>query len=216
MSAPLWDVVGVGENSVDLILTAPRAAGFGPAPRCAMRAGPRGRRTGRHDAVHVRVAGPPHRIRRRVRQRRGRGGSRDANWSGAAWTLGAALTRAAATRQAVILVEPGGERVMLWSRDSVLALASGGTPGDTVAARACVHVDAVDAAAAFHAARLARAGGRHRDVRHRRRRRRMPRPCSMPSTHPVVAEHVPEAITGEPDVERALRALRRRQTGPIA
>jgi sugar/nucleoside kinase (ribokinase family) len=77
-----------------------------------------------------------------------------------------------------------------------------------------VHVDAVDASAALHAARVARQAGAIVT-------------CDIDTadagatalfdavTHPVVAEHVPEAMSGEQDVERALRALRRRQTGPI-
>ncbi len=122
------------------------------------------------------------------------------------------LVRAAPSRRALILVDPGGERVVLWQRDERLTLA----PEEVQRAwfeRACaLHVDAVDPLASGAAARLARSMG-----------------CQVTSdieevtdgidaliaaaTAPIFAEHVMARLTGEHDPERALRALRQRHAG---
>ena len=214
MSAPVWDVVGVGENSVDLILTLAATPEFGAGAK--MRVEDRTRAVGGQvvtmlctcaslglRTAYVGVFGDDEdgRFARAELERRG-------------VDTRATLTRGPATRQAVILVQPRGERSILWSRDSALVLRPDDIPDDMLRKARAVHVDAVDAAAALHAAGVARQAGAIVT-------------CDVDSadagatalfdavTHPVVAEHVPEAISGERDLERALRALRRRQAGPI-
>ena len=77
-----------------------------------------------------------------------------------------------------------------------------------------MHVDAVDVTAAHEAARLARTAGALVT-------------CDIDTvdggtaalveavSHPILAEHVPAALTGETDVERAVQALGQRHAGPI-
>jgi len=125
-----------------------------------------------------------------------------------------AITRPCTTRQAMILVEPDGERLVLWSRDPALAIEPSHLPAGLVASARLVHVDAVDVAAAHEAARVARAAGALVT-------------CDVDTvddataalvdavTHPILAEHVPATLTGEADAERAIRVLGRRHPGPI-
>jgi sulfofructose kinase len=116
------------------------------------------------------------------------------------------ITRPAKTRSAVILVdEATGERAVFWQRDASLNV-----PADVdLSARARVlFVDGTDEASAIRlAARAAGAGtivtcdidtvsaGTAELLRH--------------VTMPILAEHVPQAITGQSDPERALRELKR-------
>jgi sugar/nucleoside kinase (ribokinase family) len=125
-----------------------------------------------------------------------------------------APTRPCANRQALIVVEPDGERLVLWSRDAALALESSHLPVGLLTSARLVHVDGVDATAALAAARLARAAGALVT-------------CDIDAvdgdtaalveavSHPILAEHVPAALTGEADVERAIQALGQRHAGPI-
>jgi sulfofructose kinase len=113
---------------------------------------------------------------------------------------------------AILVDEASGERIVLWDRGSALALREGELPRGAIAAARVVHLDDVDEEAAIRTARLARE-------------------CGVPTTsdldrvtpgtaellslvdYPIVAENVPPALTGEPEPERALRALRRRHGG---
>ena len=110
---------------------------------------------------------------------------------------------------AVIMVdESAGERIVLWDRDEGLVLRPRELPADVLAAARVVHVDDVDQEAAISAAGIARRAGRivTSDID-----RVTPRTDALVAavTIPIFAEHVPAAITGEADVERALRKLRR-------
>jgi sulfofructose kinase len=209
-----WDVVGVGENSVDLIVRLPARLHFEggakmqvapPVPAvggqvvtalCACASlGLRAAYLGAFgDDEHGSFA-------RQELERRGVDTS-------------AAQVRRAANRQAVILVDIRGERSVLWSRDPALTLSPGDVDEEMLRRARVVHVDGVDAEAALHAARLARQAGAIVT-------------CDIDTagapgaalfdavTHPVIAEQVPAALTGEPDVERAIRVLRQRHSGPI-
>jgi len=214
MSVPTWDVVGLGENSVDRILRLPSRPGFGPGAKMRVQAqaltvggqvvttlctctslGLRAAYAGAvgHDASGTLV--------REELTRRG-------------IDIGAVLTRAAGTREAVILVEPAGERLVLWSRDAALALRPSEVPADLVRRTRVLHVDAVDLDAAVHAAQLARAVGAIvtcdlDDVEDGRAA------LFQAATHPILAEGVPSALTGEGDAVQALLALGRRHPGPI-
>jgi len=110
--------------------------------------------------------------------------------------------------------ENAGERIVLWDRADALRLRSRELPPDVVASARVVHVDDVDQDAAIAAATIARQAGRivTSDID-----RLTPRTDALVSavTIPIFAEHVPGALTGESDVERAMRKLRRLNDGLI-
>jgi sugar/nucleoside kinase (ribokinase family) len=125
------------------------------------------------------------------------------------------MTRACPNRFAVITVdETSGERIVLWDRDELLNLASAEIDAGLIGAARIVHVDDEDQEAAITAATLARNAGV---------------PCCSDIDRitdrtldlvaavsiPIFAQHVLPAITGEDDLERALRALRRTHAGVL-
>ncbi len=118
----------------------------------------------------------------------------------------------AASRFAIILVdESTGERTVLWHRDERLALSEDEIDAAMFEARA-LHVDGVDEPAAIRAARLAAQRGLLVTCDLDRVTERTPELVAH-VTRPVLAEHVPESLTGERDPERALRKLRRQHAG---
>jgi sugar/nucleoside kinase (ribokinase family) len=124
-----------------------------------------------------------------------------------------AQVRNASNRYAVILIDDRtGERTILWQRDPALVQRPEDLPVELIASARLVHVDNVDEDAAIAAARIARAAGRHvtTDID-----TVTPRTAELVAlaTVPVLAAEVPAALTGESDPERALRALRRRHDG---
>jgi sulfofructose kinase len=127
--------------------------------------------------------------------------------------LSHAPTRRVGSRYAVILVEDGtGERVVLWHRDPALALRAGELPAEAIRQARLLHVDGVEEEIAIAAATIAREAGIPvtSDID-----RVTDRTADLVAavTVPIVAEGVPEALTGETDLEGALRALRRRHPG---
>ena len=125
------------------------------------------------------------------------------------------VTRAARSRYAVILVEQGtGDRVVLSARDPRLDLAPDEIRRDLVPAARVVHVDATDEAASVVIARLARARGTvvtcDVDTATIRTRELLSH-----ATIPILANGVPQALTGITDVEGALRAMRSTHEGTI-
>ena len=124
-----------------------------------------------------------------------------------------ALTRDTSGRFAVILVdERSGERMVLWHRDSSLDLRPQEVSMDAIRHARLLHVDGVDEPVAIAAAKTARAAGIpvtsdiDRVTHHTHE-------LVAAVTIPIFAEHVPQAITGEPDLVRALRAIRQRHDG---
>jgi sugar/nucleoside kinase (ribokinase family) len=124
-----------------------------------------------------------------------------------------AVVRHCANAYAVILIDDTrGERVVLWDRDSRLNLTPAEIDAAGITDARLLHVDDVDVEASLHAASIARKAG-------------MPITSDIETagdrtdelialvTVPIFAEHVLEPLTGERDIERALRALRRRHTG---
>ncbi|MBI2187703.1 MAG: hypothetical protein HYU37_11405 [Acidobacteria bacterium] len=109
---------------------------------------------------------------------------------------------------AVILLDERGERVVLWHRGSGLALRPGELDAPLVRSARLLHVDDVDEDAAIEAARIARDAGLPvtSDIEHVTARTEE---LVAAVTVPILAERVPEALTGERDVERALRKLRK-------
>jgi sugar/nucleoside kinase (ribokinase family) len=204
------DVVGLGENSVDVVYRVPELPAAGQKVRVSgCRALPGGQvattlctcaalglrtryiGTFGNDA-HGRL------IRSELEQR----GVDTAH----------ASVRYAPNRHAVIFVDRSGERTVAWQRDAALALGPQDVPADALTAVRLLHVDNVDEDAAIAAARLARAAGAHVTTDIDQVTVRTAELIAA-ATVPILAEHVPHAITGEPDPARALRTLRQRHGG---
>jgi len=119
-----------------------------------------------------------------------------------------AIARDAGNPFAVILLDDReGERVVLWRRDPRVALTAREINHEAIASARLVHVDDVDLDASVEAARLARAAGKPvtSDIE---RTTDDVRALVDAVTIPIFAEHVPPALTGEPDLPRALERLR--------
>jgi sulfofructose kinase len=119
---------------------------------------------------------------------------------------------AANASAAILIDERSGERVVLWDRSSALALRFDELPRAEIAAAHVVHVDDVDEDAAIATARLAQDAGVMVTTDFDRVTTYTGELLSL-VTHPILAEQVPVELTGETDVERSLRALRRQHTG---
>jgi len=107
----------------------------------------------------------------------------------------------------ILLNEKQGERVVLWHRQSVLDLEPEEIDPDAISSARLVHVDDVDENAAILAASLARASGVPVTSDIERVGVRTRELLSF-VTIPIFAEHVLEALTGEKDFELGLRAVR--------
>jgi sulfofructose kinase len=119
-----------------------------------------------------------------------------------------AIVRDAPNRYAVILIDDlQGERVVLWDRDARLDLHGDEIRADIITAARVLHVDDTDESAAIAAARIARSAGVQVtcDVD-----RVSPRTEELlrSVTIPILGEHVPQALSGDADPERALRRMR--------
>jgi sulfofructose kinase len=123
------------------------------------------------------------------------------------------MTRECANRFAVITVdETSGERIVLWDRDDRLNLRTRDMNTALIAAARVVHVDDEDQEAAIAAATAARAAGVPctSDIdRITDRTRDLITAVSIP----IFAQHVLPAVTGESDLMRALRVVRRTHDG---
>jgi sugar/nucleoside kinase (ribokinase family) len=123
------------------------------------------------------------------------------------------VVRKGVNQFAVIAVEEKtGERIVLWDRDDCLLLTPSEVSARAVASARLVHVDDVDQEAAILAATLAREAGVPATSDIDRVTDRTDALVDAVSV-PIFAEHVPPAITGEDDPERALRKLRKRHPG---
>jgi len=202
-----WDVVGVGENSVDHVLRLPALPALADATKIQVR-------SATHEpggqivtalctctamglrASYIGIFGDDE-----------DGARLRATLASRGLDLSHALVRPAANRSAVILVdERNGDRVVMAHREAALALAPDLLPRAALEGARVVHVDGVDEAASIAAARLARVAGAQVT-------------CDLDAigagtgallaelTIPILAQGLPEAITGEADPERALRKL---------
>ena len=207
------DVIGVGENSVDLVYRVPEIANAGQKVRalgcrrllggqvattlstCAA-LGLRTRYVGTFgNDDHGRL------IRSELEQR-----GVDTSY---------AQVRYAPNRHALILVDDRtGERTIVWQRDASLALRPGDLTHESMTGARVLHVDNVDEEAAIAAARLGREAGMivTTDIDQVTERTAE---LVAAATFPVLAERVPQALTGERDLQRALRALRQHHEGMI-
>jgi sulfofructose kinase len=209
MTAPAWDVVGVGANSVDFVHLLPgypqpfgsfakmkiqrqeilcggqMATAMSACARFGLR------------AKYVGVTGTDEngtRVRREL-ERRG-------------IDLTDLIIRDAQNQFAVILVdETNGDRIVLWDRDERLMLRERDIPAEAIAVAHVLHVDDVDQPAAIRAARIAREHGvpATSDID-----RITERTADLIAavTIPIFAEHVPTRVTGVHDHDAALEALR--------
>ena len=202
-----WDVVGVGENSVDHVLRVPALPSLAQATKMQIR-------SSSHEpggqvvttlctciamglrASYVGAFGSDddgERLRRTLAAR--------------GLALGDSVVRPVANRSAVILVdERNGDRAVLGHRDAALALAPEMLPRSALTHTRAVHVDGVDERTSIAAARMAREAGAQVT-------------CDLETigahtgellrelTVPILAQGLPEAITGERDPEHALRRL---------
>jgi sulfofructose kinase len=215
-AAPRWDVVGVGANSVDFVNLLPGYPGqHGIAAKMRIRkqetscggqmatalstCASMGLR-----ATYIGVTGTDDNGRR-VRSALAERGV----------DMTDAVIRDAPNQFAVILVdEITGERIVLWDRDERLRLRARELPLEVISSARLLHVDDVDEDAAIRAATAGRAAGIPvtSDID-----RLIDRTEELFAavTVPILAEHVPPALTGHADQETALRALRRRHDGVL-
>ena len=205
-----WDVIGIGENSVDFVNILPAyPQPHGPSSKMRIRE--------RHvfcggqmatamsacaslglRAKYVGVTGHDdngRRIRAELEQHH--------------VDISDVVVRDVDNRFAVILVDAStGERMVLWDRDDELRLRDSELPVDALAAASVIHVDDVDDEIAIKAARLGRAAGAMvtSDID-----RLTPRTEELVAsvTHAIFAQHVPAHLSGLDDMESALRKLRK-------
>lgn len=123
------------------------------------------------------------------------------------------LTRECGSRFAVITVdEQNGERIVLWDRDEGLNLAVDEIRPELIRSARLVHVDDEDQDAAIRAALIARQAGVPvtSDID-----RVTPRTGELVAavSIPIFNQHTLPAITGEPEMDRALYKLRESHAG---
>src|SRR5918999_3734780 len=212
----LWDVIGIGENSVDYVYrlpTYPEPNG----PNAKMRITAHSISCGGQIATTLCTCAS---LGLRAKYLGATGTDDNGRRIRAELTLRGidmsdAVIRDVPNRFAVILVgEKGGERIVLWDRPQELSLRPRELPPELLTAARVVHVDDTDQDAAIRAASIAREAGVHVTSDIDRVTERTEELVSA-VTVAILAEHVPEALTGETDLERALRKLRRLQPGML-
>jgi sugar/nucleoside kinase (ribokinase family) len=114
----------------------------------------------------------------------------------------------------ILLDQRQGERVVLWERPAGLDLAPGDIDRDVVCDARLLHVDDVDIDTSIRAASMARAAAIPVTSDIERVGERTEELVAA-VTIPIFAEHVLESLTGERDFERALRTLRQRHAGML-
>ncbi len=211
-----WDVLGVGCNSVDHVYRLP-ASPRADSPTAKLRISSHSTMSGGQMATamaacarfglragYLGCVGHDHNGRLILSELGERGVD-----------ISLVMTRECASRFAVITVdETSGERIVLWDRDNRLNLAAAEMDAALIASARLVHVDDEDQEAAIAAATLARDAGVPCCSDIDRITGRTPDLVAAVSI-PIFAQHVLPAITGEDDLERALRALRRTHAGVL-
>lgn len=127
--------------------------------------------------------------------------------------LTGALVKEGENQFAVILIDSRtGERAVLWRRDPALTVSDSELDPAALTAGRVLHVDDVDESLSIRAARIAAAHGVLVTSDLDRVTERTSELVASVSV-PIFDEHVPAALTGESDPERALRKLRRTHAG---
>lgn len=216
MSPTKWDVLGVGCNSVDYVYRLPAS----PKPDSAtakLRISSHHTMCGGQMATamaacarfglksaYLGSAGNDHNGRLIISELSGQGVD-----------ISHVLTRACPNRFAVITVdETTGERIVLWDRDNLLDLSYAELDPALIHSARLVHVDDEEQEAAIATALIARKAGIPVTSDIDRITNRTAALVAAVSI-PMFANHVLPEITGESDVERALRALRRTHAGML-
>ncbi len=224
-------MIGLGENSVDRVLTVPQLPGATNAPS-KMMVGSAVRSCGGQVATAMAACAA-------LGLRASCAGATGDDDEGrlVRETLRArgvlldylAVIPEAATRWATILLDPTGERVVLWGRDDALSLGADEVAAIDVRRARLIHVDDTDLRASIQLATAARAAGKlvTTDVdgavtgaRVRGAQVLVPGAQVLGAqvrgaiellkmaTHPIVSEDALIGLTGEDDPERGLLALR--------
>ena len=207
------DVVGIGENSVDLVYRIPHLAGAGDK----VRAGSCRRLLGGQVATTLCTCAALGLRTRYVgsfgNDENGRLIRAELEQRGIDTT--SSSVRYAPNRHAVILVdERTAERTVVWQRDAALALRPEQVTDDALANARLLHVDNVDEDVAIAAATRARAAGMIVTTDIDQIGPNTPALIAA-ATFPILAERVPHALTGEADPERALRTMRGQHRGML-
>ena len=217
MPAPTrWDVLGVGCNSVDYVYRLP-ASPKADSPTAKLRISSHQTMFGGQmatamaacagfglKAAYLGSAGHDHNGRLILSELAGRGVD-----------VSHVLTRECANRFAVITVdETSGERIVLWDRDDRLDITRADLDLALIGSARLVHVDDEDQEAAIAAALMARQAGIPVTSDIDRITGRTADLVTAVSI-PIFANHVLPAITGQSDVEQALRALRKTHDGML-
>jgi sugar/nucleoside kinase (ribokinase family) len=209
--SPRFDVVGIGENSVDFVYRMPVA----PAPDGKVAASAYRVSCGGQVATTL-AACSAFGLRtayvgtlgsddngQRIRQA----------LAGALVDISFAVAREAPNRHAVILVDGrNGDRTVVWHRDPALVLGARDVPDAVIAGARLLHVDDLDEDAAIAAAQIAARAGIPVTSDIDRLTGRTLELMAL-STAPILSAHVPGSLTGEHDPERALRKLRTGHAG---
>jgi sugar/nucleoside kinase (ribokinase family) len=211
MTPPTFDVVGIGENSVDYVYRVPGAA----VPNAKLPVSAYRISCGGQVATTL-AACAAFGLRTAYIGTFGH----DDNGNRMRETLARcqvdtslSVVRDAPNRHAVILVdERNGDRTVVWHRDPRLALTAEQIPHAAIGSARLVHVDDLDEQASIAAARLAVAAGVTVTSDIDRVTERTPELVAL-STMPIFSAYVPSTLTGEQDPERALRKLRALHTG---
>jgi sugar/nucleoside kinase (ribokinase family) len=186
MSTPRFDIVGLGENSVDLVLSVPEPPTIAGAAN-KVRILDREVRCGGQTATAVTAAA---RLGLRAAYVGAFGHDEYSTVIRSSLKrdgidVSHAQVREAPNRYAVILIDRRtGERMVLWDRDPRLALEADAVPDVLVT----TDVDRLD------------------DIAH---------DVLKTATHAIVAEHVPLEMTGIDDLDTAVRAMRQTIAGVI-
>jgi sulfofructose kinase len=213
--APAWDVIGVGANSLDLVLRIPldmqslcasgkvriaeeRLFGGGQTATTLSGCAALGLTAGYIGAFGSDERGA--RMRSELDERR----------------VGVthAVQRRVPNAGAAVIVDNAGQRTVIWNRDERLALAPGEIAAVVLKSSRIIHVDDVDLPAALHTCHLARDLGipvtsdlEQVDSRTEE--------LVAAVTYPIFEHNAPGVLTGEQDPERALRKLRRLNPGVL-
>jgi sugar/nucleoside kinase (ribokinase family) len=209
-----WDVIGVGANSVDYVYRLP-AAPATEGQHAKLRVGSHSVSCGGQVATALSTAAA---MGLRAKYIGTLGSDRNgflmkAELERRGIDISHVVVRCFPNPYAVILVvQPTGERIVLWDRPAGVSLRPEDLPADVLSQTRVLHVDDVDEDASIAAARRAREAGVEvtSDIE-----RATPRTWDLVEavTLPIFAEDAPRALTGEQDIEAALRIIRRRHSG---